>query len=66
MDAADPRYIKLELDIAHYQQGGGDPVRAYEKYTIDSSFFTSRTLRVFRVSMPEVALTGLLNWAGDA
>ena len=32
MDAADPRYIKLELDIAHYQQGGGDPVRAVEKY----------------------------------
>src|SRR5215471_21466098 len=26
MDAADPRAVKLELDIAHYQQGGGDPV----------------------------------------
>ena len=32
MDAADPRYIKLELDIAHYLQGGGDPVKAIEKY----------------------------------
>ena len=32
MDAADPRYIKLELDIAHYQQGGGDPVKAIRKY----------------------------------
>ncbi len=32
MDAADPRYIKLELDIAHYQQGGGDPARAIRQY----------------------------------
>jgi inosose dehydratase len=32
LDAADPRYVKLELDIAHYQQGGGDPVRAIGKY----------------------------------
>jgi len=32
MDAADPRYVKLELDIAHYQQGGGDPVKAIRKY----------------------------------
>jgi inosose dehydratase len=32
MDAVDPRYIKLELDIAHYQQGGGDPVKAIRKY----------------------------------
>jgi inosose dehydratase len=32
MDAADPRYIKLELDIAHYQQGGGDPAAAIRKY----------------------------------
>jgi len=32
MDAVDPAYIKLELDIAHYQQGGGDPVKAIRKY----------------------------------
>jgi len=32
MDAVDPRYIKLELDIAHYQQGGGDPARAIRQY----------------------------------
>jgi len=32
MDAADPKYIKLELDIAHYQQGGGDPVKAVRQY----------------------------------
>jgi inosose dehydratase len=32
MDAVDPRYVKLELDVAHYQQGGGDPVKAIDKY----------------------------------
>jgi inosose dehydratase len=32
MDAIDPRYVKLELDIAHYQQGGGDPIAAIQKY----------------------------------
>ncbi|HEX3231152.1 MAG TPA: sugar phosphate isomerase/epimerase [Pyrinomonadaceae bacterium] len=32
MEAADPRYVKLELDIAHYRQGGGDPARAIRQY----------------------------------
>ncbi len=32
LGAADARYAKLELDIAHYFQGGGDPVKAVEKY----------------------------------
>lgn len=32
LDAADPRYVKLELDTAHYQQGGGDPVKAAHDY----------------------------------
>jgi inosose dehydratase len=32
LDAADPRYVKLELDVAHYHQGGGDPVRAIRRY----------------------------------
>jgi inosose dehydratase len=32
LDAADPRYVKLELDTAHYQQGGGDPVKAIKEY----------------------------------
>jgi inosose dehydratase len=30
--AADPRYAKLELDVAHYFQGGGDPAKAIDKY----------------------------------
>jgi inosose dehydratase len=32
MDACDPRYAKLLLDIGHYYQGGGDPAKAIEKY----------------------------------
>jgi inosose dehydratase len=32
MDAVDPRYVKLELDIAHYDQGGGDSAKAIRKY----------------------------------
>jgi len=30
--AADPRYVRLELDVAHYTQGGGDPVKAIDRY----------------------------------
>ena len=32
LDAADPRYVKLELDVAHYHQGGGDSAQAIRKY----------------------------------
>lgn len=32
MDSVDSRYVKLELDIAHYQQGGGDPAKAIQQY----------------------------------
>jgi inosose dehydratase len=32
LDAADRRYVKLLFDVAHYQQGGGDPVAALRKY----------------------------------
>jgi inosose dehydratase len=31
-DAADPRYVRLLLDVAHFQQGGGDPVSAIREY----------------------------------
>ncbi|HKW57851.1 MAG TPA: sugar phosphate isomerase/epimerase [Candidatus Acidoferrum sp.] len=33
MAAADPRYVKLELDVAHYFEGGGDPAKAVETYS---------------------------------
>jgi inosose dehydratase len=32
LDAADPRFVKLELDTAHYQQGGGVPATAVKEH----------------------------------
>jgi len=32
LSASDPRYVKLELDVAHYFQGGGDPAKAIGTY----------------------------------
>jgi len=32
LDNCDPTNVKLLLDIAHYQQGGGDPVQAIMEY----------------------------------
>lgn len=32
MDASDPQYVRLLLDVAHFQQGGGDPVKAVTQY----------------------------------
>jgi inosose dehydratase len=32
LDAVDSRLVRLELDIAHYLQGGGDPVQAIREY----------------------------------
>ena len=32
LDASDPHYVYLELDVAHYLQGGGDPAKAIRKY----------------------------------
>ena len=32
LEASDPNYVYLELDVAHYLQGGGDPAAAIKKY----------------------------------
>jgi inosose dehydratase len=32
MKASDPKYVRLLLDVAHYKQGGGDPVKAISQY----------------------------------
>ena len=32
MDASDSRLVRLELDVAHYVQGGGDPAEAVRNY----------------------------------
>ncbi len=32
LDATDPAFVKLQLDTAHYLQGGGDPAAAIRRY----------------------------------
>jgi inosose dehydratase len=32
LDASNPKYVKLLLDVAHSQMGGGDPVKAIHEY----------------------------------
>jgi inosose dehydratase len=32
LEASDPRYVRLLLDVAHWQQGGGEPVAAIHQY----------------------------------
>jgi inosose dehydratase len=32
LDVIDPRYVHLELDVAHYLAGGGDPAKAIREY----------------------------------
>lgn len=32
LDASDPRYVRLQLDTAHWAQAGGDPVDAVRRY----------------------------------
>lgn len=32
LDASDARYVRLLLDVAHYQQGGGDPAAAIRRH----------------------------------
>ena len=32
MDASDSRLVRMELDVAHYAQGGGDPAEAVRTY----------------------------------
>ena len=33
MEASDPHFVNLELDVAHCLQGGGDPVKTIDKYS---------------------------------
>ena len=32
LEATDPRYVRVLLDVAHYHQGGGDPARAVRTF----------------------------------
>ena len=45
LDACDPRYVRLLLDVAHYRAGGGDPVAAIRKYADRLLFLHIKDLR---------------------
>jgi inosose dehydratase len=45
LDAADPKLVKLQLDTAHYQQGGGDPSAAVREYRDRLSFLHIKDLQ---------------------
>ena len=45
LDACDPRYVRLLLDVAHYQAGGGDPAAAVRKYADRLLFLHVKDLR---------------------
>jgi inosose dehydratase len=45
LDATDPDAVKLQLDIAHYLQGGGDPAAAIRKYASRLLFLHIKDVR---------------------
>lgn len=48
LEACDPRYVRLLLDVAHYQAGGGDPVAAIRKHADRLVFLHIKDLRAPR------------------
>ena len=45
LDSSDPKFVKLQLDTAHYQQGGGNPAEAVKQYADRLSFLHIKDLR---------------------
>ena len=45
LSASDPRYVRLLLDVAHYREGGGDPVAAIRQYADRLLFLHIKDLR---------------------
>ena len=45
LDATDPKYVPLLFDVAHYQAGGGDPVRAIRRYASRIALLHIKDLR---------------------
>ncbi len=56
LDATDARYVKLLLDVAHWKQGGGDPVKAVRDYADRLGF-----LHIKDVESPVPGATGDLS-----
>jgi inosose dehydratase len=46
LDASDAKYVRLLLDVAHYQVGGGDPVRAIRRHAERLLFLHIKDVRM--------------------
>ncbi len=46
LDASDPKYVRLLLDVAHYQVGGGDPAAAVRRYADRLLFLHIKDVRM--------------------
>ena len=53
LNEADPRYVKLLLDVAHYAQGGGDPARAVRQYRERLLFFHIKDVETVTLQQTE-------------
>ena len=56
-EATDPRYAKLELDVAHCLQGGGDPVKMMTKYSDRLLFMHLKDVRTVTPQPPPAGST---------
>lgn len=56
LEASDPKFVKLQLDTAHYQQGGGDPAAAIRAFGDRLSF-----LHIKDLESPVAGATGDLS-----
>jgi inosose dehydratase len=52
LDATDPAYVRFELDIAHYQQGGGDPVEAIRRHAARLLFLHIKDVQPLAATSP--------------
>jgi inosose dehydratase len=55
LNAADPKHARLLFDIAHYQQGGGDPAAALRKYKEWIEIVHLKDVRAGRAGLPAEA-----------
>jgi inosose dehydratase len=46
LDASDPRYVRLLLDVAHYRVGGGDPATAIRRHAERLLFLHIKDVRM--------------------
>jgi inosose dehydratase len=56
-EGTDPRYAKLELDVAHCVQGGGDPVKMMTKYSDRLLFMHLKDVRAITPPPPAASST---------